>query len=36
MKNAVSQVNAALVNGIQATVRAKMDEIVSSLKVIGK
>jgi len=33
MKNALSQVNAALSGGIQATVKTKIDEIVSSIKI---
>lgn len=36
MKNAVSQVNAALSKGLQETVKLKIDEIVSSLKVVSK
>lgn len=36
MKNAVVQVNAALAKGLQETVRMKIDEIVSALKVVAK
>ena len=36
VKNAVSQVNAALSKGLQETVKLKIDEIVSSLKVVSK
>jgi len=36
MKNAVSQVNSALSKGLQETVKMKIDEIVSSLKIISK
>lgn len=36
MKDAVSAVNAALSKGLQETVKLKIDEIVSSLKIITK